>query len=988
MKKNLVRLLSVILAVVMIFPAAAFATDVVEDPPVNTNPPVGGTINLFVGKTQQIDYNDASVAGWDSQDTGVATVSNTGLVTAVAKGTTIVRAYDNSFNTVGGTYTVNVSEASITKIEITTLPQQEYVSGQALSTSGMVVTVYYDSGDTKELQASSVTVEAEEEDLSLTNLTAGSHRILVKYQGFEARYVISVSERTVLSIECVDEQTKFKVGDSFMGVKVRVNYSDGTHDVLVSGYTVSPETAAKGTTSYTVTYRGKTATKTGLTVTEESSSGGGGNGGGSGGGETTTGDYVLSYYTGPSKKTYASGDTLDTAGLYVQVKDKNGTPVGSLSGATLVTLPYTFVDTDISAAGKTSTITISVVYLNKIYLVTIPGLTVTAPKKALKLSVSSLGIINKFNVDLKRKSYPVGTTLSLNDVDYIYGTDYYGNNFMISGSDLTDYSNTFSLEVSAIKTSSSSSVPSTSRKSSTYRSRIESADVYTNRMDQKVVYLRFYVDSDYYEFEYDSGESGISVYYGSTLLDIYDSLTEALEDVNDVDHRWGGSSSSSGYAYSASRTLSIKMAEDASIARYDYLTPQRNIDIDLNGHKLTMYTDTFRFRDKNDTYAVSLSNTASETAKIVYSDMTVDDLLLDRNEKITFRYQENASVVPGIYTITVAEIKEGGTVTSKPAISSKNTVSVAHGNDVTFTVTPAKDYAVDSVKVKTGTASEQTVSSSTNANYSLSSSTGVATYTMKDVRADSTLTAAFKSTKKEEPKKEDEQKPAETAWVSPYSDVQSKTLSYYPAVEYVTKNGLMNGMTETTFGPTQTMTRAQFVTTLGRMYLSSVYATAGEKDAAMLDMYGTNSKFTDVSASDPRISYAVPYIIWAEQNGLVLGIGNNKFAPYPTAENDPNAKGRITHQEMYIIMYRYAALVGQSINTRDVSNESLRAYDASQIGAGWKADAVESATMAAKYAQMKNFLVSTSRIAPAENATRSELAMLLMLFSQNVLGRK
>ena len=976
MKKNLVRLLSVILTVVMVFPAAVFATDVVDDPPVNTNPPVGGTINLFVGKTQQIEYNDASVSGWDSQDTGVATVSNTGLVTAVAKGTTIVRAYDNSFNTVGGTYTVNVSEASITKIEITTLPQQEYVSGQSLSTSGMVVTVYYDSGDTKELQASSVTVEAEEEDLSLTNLTAGSHRILVKYQGFEARYSISVSERTVLSIECVDEQTKFKVGDSFMGVKVRVNYSDGTHDVLVSGYTVSPETAAKGTTSYTVTYRGKTATKTGLTVTEDSSSGGGGGSGG-GSGETPAADYTLTYYTGPTKKTYASGDSFDPAGLYVQVKDKNGTPVGSLSGATLVTLPYTFVDTDISPTGKTTTISISVVYLNKVYAVAIPGLTVTAPKKTLKLSVSSLGLINKFNVDLKRKSYPVGTTLSLSDVDYIYGTDYYGNNFMIAGSDLGDYANTFSLEVSAIKTSSSSSVPSTSRKSSSYRYRIESADVYTNRMDQKVVYLRFYVDSDYYEFEYNSGESGISVYYGSTLLDIYDSLTEALEDVNDVDHRWGGSSSSSGYAYSASRALSIKMAEDASIARYDYMTPRRSIDIDLNGHKLTMYSDTFRFRDKNDSYAVTLSNTASETAKIVYSDLSVDDLLLDKNEKITFRYQENTSVIPGIYTITVAEIKEGGTVTAKPAISSKNTVSVAHGNDVTFTVTPAKDYAIDSVKVKTGAASEQTVSSSTNANYSLSSSTGVATYTMKDVRADSTLTAAFKSTKKEEEKKDEgkkeETKPAETPWTNPFSDV-STYASYYDAVKYVNQNGLMNGMTATSFGPNQTMTRAQFVTTLGRMYLGSIYQTTAEKDAAMIAQYGTDSQFSDVSYNDASLSYAVPYIKWAEASGLVLGYGNGKFGP----------KDTITHQQMYIIMYRYASsLANKSINVNGVT---LSATDASELGAGWLASAKEGAVAAAKYAQQQRFLVSTTRIDPAGNALRYELALLLMQFSKNVLN--
>ncbi len=331
-------------------------------------PPTGGSIDLFVGKTCQIDYDCSDVAGWDSQDTGVATVSNTGLVTAVGAGTTIIRAYDNSFNTVGGTYTVTVTEPSVVKIELTALPKTEYVAGQALDTSGMVVTVYYDSGDTKELQASSVTVEAEEEDLSLTNLTAGSHRILVKYQGFEARYVISVSERTVLSIECVDEKNVYEVGESFLGVKVRVNYNDGFSDIITSGYSVSPETAALGVTSYTVTYQGFTATRTGITVKE------------------TTGDYTLTYYSGPTKKTYTVGDTFDTTGLYIQVKNSGGYVVATLSGTSLVALPYTFVDSDITAPGRTTTISISVVYQNKIYTVAVPGLTVVPPKPALSIA--------------------------------------------------------------------------------------------------------------------------------------------------------------------------------------------------------------------------------------------------------------------------------------------------------------------------------------------------------------------------------------------------------------------------------------------------------------------------------------------------------------------------------------------------------------------------------------------------------------------------
>ena len=174
--------------------------------------------------------------------------------------------------------------------------------------------------------------------------------------------------------------------------------------------------------------------------------------------------------------------------------------------------------------------------------------------------------------------------------------------------------------------------------------------------------------------------------------------------------------------------------------------------------------------------------------------------------------------------------------------------------------------------------------------------------------------------------------------------------------------------------PNDTVTRAQVVTTLGRMYLSTIFTTVAEKDAAMIRQYGTDSQFSDVSYADGRISYAVPYIKWAESSGLVQGYGNGKFGPYDT----------ITHQQMYIIMYRYAqTLANKTIN---VSNVVLRATDADQLGEGWLAAAKEGAIAAAKYAQQQSFLVNSTRISPNGNALRSELAILLMQFSKNVLG--
>lgn len=1000
MKKNLVRLLSVILAVVMVFPVSAFATD-------------GSSkdIALWCGTDQDNTYSIASDVKLEdvtnfamSGDGSINLDKDTGLVTAVSAGSVTLTAIhtDDTGTSILFVWNFNITKRSADSIAVTTPPTKtSYISGQTFDPTGMVITATCNNGE-------KLTVPLANCTFTPNPLDAGTSEVTITWGELTTTQAVTVDENAVTKVSIYSAPSEAYVGDRLtdLDIKVQVTWANGDTAIMENGWDAVPSGAlTKDVKSFYVTFQNVKSESRNIKVIDKPTEGGG-SGGGSGsgsGGETTTDDYVLTAVTTYlKKKTYSVGDTFETDGLSVQVTlKKTGTLVTNLAGSVgttaLLAQPYVFDTKDISpvtGTTRTTTITITVWYNNKPYSVPVSGLTVTAAKKTLDYQVSN-HVIKEFAVSLVKDLYPVGTTLSLDDIYRISFKDSYGNQIYLSRSDLKDYSHTFSLEVCTVQSSSGTRDPSPSRKTS-YKTRIEKYDVYTYLNNEEVVFLRLYIDDvDYYQFECPSGEGAVSVYTNSaftstSLIGTYSSLTSALDDVNDLKHQWSSSSTST---YNERQSLYIKLNQDASIEHYDYWIPARNITIDLNGHKLTMYTDTFRFRDKYDSYSVSFSNNASDPANIIYKDYTIAGkdatLLIDgKNETITFKFQEDSSVIPGIYTVTVAEIKEGGTVTASPALSNKNTVSIAHGNDVTFTITPAKDFGIDTVKIKKGASAESTVSTTTNSTvYSVNSNSGIATYTLKDVTVNCTLTATFKSTKKEETKPE-EQKPAESTWVSPYSDVQSKTLSYYPAVEYVTKNGLMNGMTSTTFGPTQTMTRAQFVTTLGRMYLGAFYATTEEKDAAMLDRYGTNSKFTDVSATDPRISYAVPYIIWAEQNGLVLGIGNNKFAPYPTDENDPNAKGRITHQEMYIIMYRYAALVGQSINTRDVSNESLRAYDASQIGAGWKADAVESATMAAKYAQMKNFLVSTSRIAPAENATRSELAMLLMLFSQNVLGRK
>lgn len=99
----------------------------------------------------------------------------------------------------------------------------------------------------------------------------------------------------------------------------------------------------------------------------------------------------------------------------------------------------------------------------------------------------------------------------------------------------------------------------------------------------------------------------------------------------------------------------------------------------------------------------------------------------------------------------------------------------------------------------------------------------------------------------------------------PFKDIPSDYFAY-DAIEYVYENGIMNGMSDTAFGPDSYFTRAMFVTILGRMHGVNPNAYPG-------------SSFSDVSTRDQSIAWAAPYINWASQNGIVNGVGGGKFSP-------------------------------------------------------------------------------------------------------------
>ena len=102
-----------------------------------------------------------------------------------------------------------------------------------------------------------------------------------------------------------------------------------------------------------------------------------------------------------------------------------------------------------------------------------------------------------------------------------------------------------------------------------------------------------------------------------------------------------------------------------------------------------------------------------------------------------------------------------------------------------------------------------------------------------------------------------------------------------PAIEALIARGSINGMTDYSYEPDMTMTRAQFAT----IVVKALGLTPK-----------TINAFTDVPASE----WFAPYIGTAYSYGLINGVGDNKFNP----------NGTITRQEAAVLVSRAAKLCG------------------------------------------------------------------------------
>ena len=170
-----------------------------------------------------------------------------------------------------------------------------------------------------------------------------------------------------------------------------------------------------------------------------------------------------------------------------------------------------------------------------------------------------------------------------------------------------------------------------------------------------------------------------------------------------------------------------------------------------------------------------------------------------------------------------------------------------------------------------------------------------------------------------------------------------------PSIDFVTEREIILGTGQNIFSPDEGMTRAMFVTVIGRVYERSYGSVSG------------TSTFLDVDAD----AYYARYVGWANENGIIKGIEGNKF--------DPDAE--VTREQMAVIMFNLATLLKKAA----AADVSLTYADSASISS-W---AIEGA----KYCQETKVINGRTggSFAPQESATRAEASAVLQRFIVNML---
>lgn len=183
-----------------------------------------------------------------------------------------------------------------------------------------------------------------------------------------------------------------------------------------------------------------------------------------------------------------------------------------------------------------------------------------------------------------------------------------------------------------------------------------------------------------------------------------------------------------------------------------------------------------------------------------------------------------------------------------------------------------------------------------------------------------------------------------------FSDV-SASAWYAKAVGFAVSHELFNGVSDTEFAPSKSMTRGMFVTVLNRL--------AGAED------FAGKAEFSDVAAD----KWYATGTVWAAANKIVSGYGDGKFGP----------DDAVTREQMAVIMYNFTKAMGYDVT----GSASLDKFSDSASVHSWAADAM-------KWAVGSGVMSGNAdgTLNPRGTATRAQVATIMMNYTKVLLGAK
>ena len=290
---------------------------------------------------------------------------------------------------------------------------------------------------------------------------------------------------------------------------------------------------------------------------------------------------------------------------------------------------------------------------------------------------------------------------------------------------------------------------------------------------------------------------------------------------------------------------------------------------------------------------------------------------LSGSDRVELNYDEVSGSVSAPATVRyeiTLEPGENGAVTADHTRAQSGTL-------ITLTVEAEEGYQLKKLEVLDSRDQAVELTQQENGSY---------TFTMPESPV--TVTAAFAQAE-EEPIFQDV---TETDW-------------FYAAVQFVYEKGIMSGVEEGLFAPHTVLTRAMLVQTL--------YALEGKPQAE------GGERFEDVSQEE----WYADAVAWAAQNGLVAGVGEDRFAP----------EDALTREQMALILYRYAQHKSYDVQ---VEGEPLESFQDKDEISAWAEEALAWAVDA-------KLLSGTgeSCLSPGGTATRAQVAQVLANFCQTIV---